>query len=403
MEINDEDIEMLPEFKELVEEPISIITKENMQIYYKNFFPYHSFFLWLGKDNSEYFERREFSFTMSDDRYFRFQCFKNETELKNQIIKLQPKKIDIGAVYNTLPKNHEQTNSFNPIEKEIVFDIDLTDYDDIRTCCKDAKLCNKCWKFMEVAYEILDKILREDFGFKNLLYCFSGRRGIHCWLCDNNARRLKNNGRIAIAKYIQFQIQNTKNKIVQGLNNKIHPSINRAISIIDKYFENDILIGQDILNFDGGKNLLKGLIKAYYLKEDNSVLDDVEKELNMKNSSVQKFKNIEEILQRNKNFNRGELCIKDFKLNVLYPRLDINVSKHINHLLKSPFCIHPKTGLVSVPLDENDIRNFKIEDIPKLDQLVEDFNNKRVNEKFQKYINLFERFARDCNNENNKN
>ena len=392
---------MLPEFKELVEEPISIITKENMQIYYKNFFPYHSFFLWLGKDNSEYFERREFSFTMPDERYFRFQCFKNETELKNQIIKLQQKKIDIGAVYNTLPKNHEQTNSFNPIEKEIVFDIDLTDYDDIRTCCKDAKLCNKCWKFMEVAYEILDKILREDFGFKNLLYCFSGRRGIHCWLCDNNARRLKNNGRIAIAKYIQFQIQNTKNKIVQGLNNKIHPSINRAISIIDKYFEKDILIGQDILNFDGGKNLLKGLIKAYYLKEDNSVLDDVEKELNMKNSSVQKFKNIEEILQRNKNFNRGELCIKDFKLNVLYPRLDINVSKHINHLLKSPFCIHPKTGLVSVPLDDYDIKNFKIEDIPRLDFLVNDYKEGKTNQNFEKYIQLFEKFAKDCN-ENNK-
>ena len=337
---------------------------------------------------------------MSDDRYFRFQCFKNETELKNQIIKLQPKKIDIGAVYNTLPKNHDQTNSFNPIEKEIVFDIDMTDYDNIRTCCKDAKLCNKCWKFMEVAYEILDKILREDFGFKNLLYCFSGRRGIHCWLCDNNARRLKNNGRIAIAKFIQFQIQNVKNKVVQGLNNKIHPSINRAISIIDKYFENDILIGQDILNFDGGKNLLKGLIKAYYLKEDNSVLDDVEKELNMKNSSVQKFKNIEEILQRNKNFNRGELCIKDFKLNVLYPRLDINVSKHINHLLKSPFCIHPKTGLVSVPLDDYDIKNFKIEDIPRLDYLVNDFKEGKTNLKFQKYIQLFEKFANDCNENN---
>ena len=401
MEINDEDIEMLPEVKELIEEPISILTKENMQIYYQNFFPYHSFFLWLGKDNSEYFERREFSFTMPDERYFRFQCFKNETELKNQIIKLQPKKIDIGAVYNTLPKNHEQTNSFTPIEKEIVFDIDMTDYDDIRTCCKDAKLCNKCWKFMEVAYEILDKILREDFGFKNLLYCFSGRRGIHCWLCDNNARRLKNNGRISIAKFIQYQIQNVKNKIVQGLNNKIHPSINRAISIIDKYFENDILIGQDILNFDGGKNLLKGLVKAYFLKEDNNIINDVERELNMKNSSVQKFKNIEEILQRNKNFNRGDLCIKDFKLNILYPRLDINVSKHINHLLKSPFCIHPKTGLVSVPLDDYDIKNFKIEDIPRLDILVNDFKEGKINQKFQKYIQLFEKFAHECN-ENNK-
>ena len=46
-----------------------------------------------------------------------------------------PFKIDIGAVFNAPPNMHESIPNFKPMQKELVIDIDMTDYDDVRTCC----------------------------------------------------------------------------------------------------------------------------------------------------------------------------------------------------------------------------------------------------------------------------
>ena len=144
-----------------------------------------------------------------------------------------------GPVYTAPPSQHAQVkkDAFKAAERELIFDIDLTDYDDVRTCCRrgyasgrrcsrtragvvacvyplepfsppsvpacsGGGICGKCWAYMAVAVRLLDMSLRADFGFQSILFVYSGRRGVHCWVCDEGARALTNDARSAIVDYL---------------------------------------------------------------------------------------------------------------------------------------------------------------------------------------------------------
>lgn len=326
--------------------------------------------IFLAEDSI--FSHREFSFTLEDDVYIRYLSFENQPELEKEICNRNPHKIDVGPVLNIRPKNHRSNPNVKAMQRELVFDIDMTDYDDVRTCCSEANICNKCWKFMAIACKVIDAALREDFGFEHILWVFSGRRGIHCWVCDKQARHLDGKGRGAIVDYLQLSIssgEGTATKVT--LFDKQHHSIKRAKEVILGKFKDIIIDDQDAFGTqEGVEKLLKSV-------SDENVRNDLKKYIKTFPKDSQSVWNaFVDFFHKNRGqFKKLKHIVEEVQLAMMYPRLDINVSKGTNHLLKSPFCVHPKTGKVCVPFNPSAVDKFDPVAVPTIKLLLDEIND----------------------------
>jgi DNA primase small subunit len=270
-----------------------------------------------------------------------------------------PARIEFGPVCNRAPKENKMVD-FKPEERELVFDIDMTDYDDVRTCCSGADICRKCWPLMTVAIKVLDAGLRQDFGFKHLLWVYSGRRGVHCWISDERARKLSDIVRGSVAEYFAVVTGSGASRRVSSVS-PMHPAVERAYKdVLEEYWTESYLPDQKILEDDSKLENVLNLIGDDNIKTElfarlaNSNFDSVER-WNIIKSRIESVK---------KGSKRLLAAIPKIILWHVYPRVDIEVSKHMNHLLKGPFCVHPKTGRVCVPMDPAKAELFDHEQVP---------------------------------------
>jgi DNA primase small subunit len=133
--------------------------------------------------------------------------------------------------------------------------------------------------------------------------------------------------------------------------NDNHPFIRRSLKVLNSHFKKTFLEDQKILERDIDKVLS---ILQPNLKENSLVGLDSD--------------GIWKVLQEK----CKESALNHLKFQYLYMRLDSEVSIHLNHLLKSPFCIHPGTGKVCVPISMDEIDSFNPFQVPTAQQLFDE-------------------------------
>ena len=188
---------------------------------------------------------------------------------------------------------------------------------------------------------------------------------------------------------MQVNLGTDKNKNVE-LYNPLHPTLERSYKILEPMFIQDIIP-------DSGHGILADpeqwteLLKT--LPESASVVADTlakkwNKDHSTPNEKWAELKRYLEVLigklsskktkqSKTMNFaerNKIELWPVATVFQFCYPRLDINVSKMRNHLLKSPFCVHPKTGRVCVPINPHKVEEFDPFNVPTLPQLMRELD-----------------------------
>ncbi|GJN14151.1 hypothetical protein PR202_gb00936 [Eleusine coracana subsp. coracana] len=355
--------------RQLVGAPTAVpegFSADYLRVYYGKLFPYGDFFKWLSYGNGwlpplsssvqelvlllftdrillfsdgkhpgcdqSYVGRREFSFTLENDIYLRFQSFDSAAELESSIKEKCPFKIDIGPVYSVDPsKRHAYAQSGNnvfvPVERELIFDI----------------------------------VRNSHFYPLIPLIC------VHM---------LTNEQRAAIADYFRGG-ENTAKKI--SLTGPVlHPFLARSYTdVLKSFFEDKLLLSQQLFASEDRCQKILDLIP------DENVASELHDKLQgNRRSSISKedvnaarWEQLKTTLQSGKNKGQGlRRCVEEIVFSYTYPRLDMEVSKHMNHLLKAPFCIHPKTGHVCVPIDPNNCDDFDPKAVPTLSKLLGELN-----------------------------
>ena len=312
--------------------------------YYRDVYPVHEVYDFLKSFcvSSREMEHREFAFFYKGHPApSRYNTFASADDLRARLRSRAPAHIHSGGVYDSMKERNEQT-------RELVLDIDIGDVEDLRICCSEGMLCERCWGFVRCNIRLLQARIRHIFGCE-VVWSFSGGKGFHGWLMDPKLGRYclpslrsaylsflsfveDRAGRFALADFLYDSDHGRE------LYEAVLPDFIQYLDIQQRIFtdqgQREVWLGWiadcEEIPTRGKKreNILKWIREARVTcwEEYSAVVDEVGGDY-------------KSVLKR--------LIV----LGYASPRLDEAVMLQKGHLIKLPFSVHGSSGFIEVPMD----------------------------------------------------
>ena len=342
------------------------MSRREIDAYYEKEFPAEEMCTlwdraWVGGGE---LSRMEIAIELHDDCYIRWTSVGSASDLKRLFKTKRPCKIHTGATFSDQPNFKKKGVAIQPLSRVLVFDIDLNDYP-LGIDANDRDSCDDGWPIVAAGMAIVVYILKRQFGFEHTLVTYSGRRGAHLSVFDKRACELTDEARDGIVKFLQ-----PSGKATEGARLKFGALMGTIwfdklyASHVEPFWTSKCIApmhegGMGLLDTPHDKNEFMALFGDSYAMR-TLVLDVL--------TGPQMYALLLDFCKNSKFKESTTRALRETVLHFVWPRLDVAVTKSRNHLSKSMFSVHPKTGRVCVPVFE--IFKFNPRKCPTVHSLV---------------------------------
>lgn len=375
----------------------------HIRSYYEHYFPFEALYAWAtsggDRDDDMPAHLREVAFCWLPEIMSRWRALPSDaTQWRATVLKSTPHRIELGGIYD-VPIGERALlgpGSHSVVARELVFDIDIdAETDRYRTCCTDANYCTRCWPLINSTMSLVDLLLRRVYAFKSLLWVFSGRRGVHCWVRDRRARHMSGEAR---AELLERFDDIRRSADAANADNYPLPQYSAALvaevrsllrQAFDRYLESQPKLFHDPTsrNKTSGANCTDAVNKSVAERLIEIAHDEGRQNASMgeamrtvvstmrrQTDAANLVGALLQVIEKSTGSHTQRERVHDrLAATFCFQPLDKHVTSDMNHLLKLPFCVHPSTGNVCVPIAADCLATFypRAEFVPTISLLCE--------------------------------